>query len=735
MCQFTHYMLAMRLGFEECPSLLVDSACAGTGNQAFCGFRTVYEGYLCGSQTIVTVCPLEQCQCSDQCSSTRSSLVGFTECRNCTIIPTPSTSSTPSPSVSPSPSQILPGTGSVSGRVTDQRGKPLASVELRLEPSDSRKRRDTANEGNVGWYNGELTRDRRAVQVEFTNENGDYTFVNVLPGNFAIAVNPSVEVGGEMFLIAVLALQPVFIRASTASSTIPFVFGQTGSIPVGTLNADGLPIGAATVNLFQSGNSLLVVATTSTDATTGIYTFMELPDGDFIIEFIVSSVGNGEYVVLQDGAGTASNTLSIALPSADNLVTVAQQCFVVGQIGSVYGRLRQKQTNAVVSGAIVSQGSNSQTLATTTTREGFLAFPRVGFGSAVVVVPLSVSLGESVSHLSTEVPVSLNLNSPTIALDIGYAPVEIPSNSPTPSPSSSTTATTSPSMTPSTTPTTSITITYSASTSPSKTPSVTLTSTTTNTPSATTSPTVTPSMTPTPSSTNAPSATTSPTVTPSMTPTPSSTTTPSATTSPTVTPSMTPTPSSTTTPSATTSPTVAPTPTPSSTTTPSATTSPTVTPSMTPTPSSTTTPIATTSPTVTPSMTPTPSSTTTPSATTSPTVAPSMTPTPSSTTTPSATTSPTETPSMTPTPSSTTTPSATTSPTVTPSMTPTPSSTTTPSATTSPTVTPSMTPTPSSTTTPSATTSLTVTPSMPSTPSTTTTPSVSASPQQAEDPG
>lgn len=176
---------------------------------------------------------------------------------------------------------------------------------------------------------------------------------------------------------------------------------------------------------------------------------------------------------------------------------------------------------------------------------------------------------------------------------------------------------------------------------------------------------------------------TGPTHTPTHTPT--LTQTPTVTITPTSTPTDTPTATPTSTPTNTSTPTSTPTHTPTVTETPTQTPTPTVTdtPTVTVTPTSTASSTPTNTPTSTPTHTATNTPTSTPTITNTPTQTATYTPTntPTSTPTRTGTFTPTSTATITPTPTQTATPTQTPTSTITPTPTITPTATSTPTPT------------------------------------------------------
>ena len=132
--------------------------------------------------------------------------------------------------------------GSIAGTATSQTGEPLASLTVQL--------RDLST-GQV-------------VQTKTTNEKGDYAFVDLPPGNFAVeAVNTAGQVIGTSASISVAAGQVVTGVVLQANAGL---LGAAGAAAAGTAGGTNKGIATAVMIAIAAGTAFIGAQTSSSNS-------------------------------------------------------------------------------------------------------------------------------------------------------------------------------------------------------------------------------------------------------------------------------------------------------------------------------------------------------------------------------------------------------------------------------------------------------------------------------------
>ncbi|KAI2514173.1 protein of unknown function DUF11 [Fragilaria crotonensis] len=276
------------------------------------------------------------------------------------------------PSASPvTPAPTLPLTGSVSGSVTDDDGKPIKDVPLVLQTSS-----------------GEV------IATTTTNDLGEYLFTNIPPGDYNV-VEPVDNIIG------------VTVKPQEVDTGNNFVDSDKGSITGVITDEVGEPLKNVTLTLTKPDGSTV---TTVTDSN-GEYTFVGLPPGTYTLtetnppgysdvsdydetpdgdaddsntvpdNKIVVTITPGE----KDGGNNFVNTLDSSAPSASP-VTPAP---TLPLTGSVSGSVTDDDGKPIKDVPLVLQTSSGEVIATTTTNDlGEYLFTNIPPGDYNVVEPV-----------------------------------------------------------------------------------------------------------------------------------------------------------------------------------------------------------------------------------------------------------------------------------------------------------------------------------------------------------
>ena len=194
--------------------------------------------------------------------------------------------------------EVEPGT--ISGRVTDENGLPLADLAVQL-----------------------LDEDGFMIRLAQTDANGDYEIADLYPGSYFVYVVDYLGFYLPEYFDDVLTLAEATPLIVTESE--PVIAGvdveltQVGGIQGSVLNSVGAPLTLAQVTaLAFDGSEWAPVAATLADPA-GNYQISNLPPGEYRIEFIgFEADGNGItiYTEYYDNAGTIDDADDVTVAAA-----------------------------------------------------------------------------------------------------------------------------------------------------------------------------------------------------------------------------------------------------------------------------------------------------------------------------------------------------------------------------------------------------------------------------------
>ena len=252
-----------------------------------------------------------------------------------------------------------------------------------------------------------------------TEADGTYLFEGVTPGDYLARFTPDTDqrsVRWYWFADNAADAQPITVEEGSHLTSIDgYLVDATASIG-GTVryNATGLPLGGATVDLFNSSNTITPLRTT-TSAADGQYSFEGLAAGIYKVRFAKASFKT-QWYYFADSPATASE-LSLGSGVHQNSIDGWLQDATM----SIGGTVRYNATSRPAAGAAVDLFSSANTAtplsSTTAAADGTYLFE--GLTAGAYKVRYSLTDYKTTWYYSADTPVT--------ATEVVVAPGEHPS--------------------------------------------------------------------------------------------------------------------------------------------------------------------------------------------------------------------------------------------------------------------------------------------------------------------
>jgi 5-hydroxyisourate hydrolase-like protein (transthyretin family) len=247
--------------------------------------------------------------------------------------------------------QMQPG-GQITGTVTDNEGKPLADVSVKVFEAGGSK----------------------TVPVLYaqTGLTGNYTVSNLASGSYKVEFSESSEAGNyaPQYYNAKFTWAEAGLVSVTAGITTPEINAQMqpgGQITGTVTDSEGKALSGVSVKVFEAGGSNTIPAITTMTGSGGSYTVSNLASGSYKVEFSANSEIGNYAPQYYNAKSTLAEAEAVSVTAGANTSEINAQMQLGGQITGTVTDSEGKALSGVDVGLFEAGGSSTVPLRYTQT--------------------------------------------------------------------------------------------------------------------------------------------------------------------------------------------------------------------------------------------------------------------------------------------------------------------------------------------------------------------------------